>query len=277
MQFKMKQTAVAVALAIGEAAHQRLVSYMGRVGMVLHAVDLNDADTKAAIKKAVDEATAEEKEKNAKLLKGLTSKGDIQQLIDDAIEEATTGLKTKNTELLGEVKKLRKAGGDVDPAVLEKAERRIEELEGLLLAANKELKTTKGELGKAVKSLEGESGFTQKLLIDNGLSDALVKAGVSNATRLKASIAMLRGQVKVVAEGDVRKAMVGDKDLGAFVAEWAASDEGKEFVTAAPNSGGGAHKGSGTAKPGDAELAKLPPVERMKAAREAAAAKGAQK
>jgi len=272
MKFTMRKSAVAVALAIGEAAHQRLVSYMGRVGMILHAVDLNDADTKAAIKKAVDEATAELGAKNKKLLEGITSKSDIQQLVDDAVEEATTGLKTKNTELLGEVKKLRKAGGEVDPAVLEKAEKRIEELDGLLLTANKELKTTKAELGKAAKALEGESGFTQKLLIDNGLSDALVKAGVSNATRLKASIAMLRGQVKVVAEGDVRKAVVGDKDLGAFVTEWAASEEGKEFVTAAPNSGGGAHKTTPAGKATDEALAKMPPVERMHAAREAAKA-----
>jgi uncharacterized UPF0146 family protein len=264
---RLKKTVVAVALALRGAAHQRVAAYMGRAGIVLHAVDLNDADTKAAIKKAVDDATAELATKNKKLLEGITSKSDIQQLVDDAVEEATTGLKTKNTELLGEVKKLRKAGGDVDPAVLDKAEKRIEELDGLLLAANKELKTTKGELGKVTKALEGESGFTQKLLIDNGLADALVKAGVSNATRLKASIAMLRGQVKVVAEGDVRKAMVGDKELSAFITEWAASAEGKEFVTAQANTGGGAQKTAGSSKVGDADFAKLPPVERMNAAR----------
>lgn len=267
MQFTIKQSAVAVAMAIGRAARERLVSYVGRAGLVMRAVDLNDADTKAAIKKAVDEATAELNAKNKKLMEGVTSKADIQQLIEEAVEEATTGLKAKNTELLGEVKKLRKAGGEIDPAAIEKAEKRIEELDGLLIVANKELKTTKAELGKVTKALEGESGFTQKLLIDNGLSDALVKAGVSNAVRLKASIAMLRGQVKVVAEGDVRKAMVGDKELSAFVTEWAASDEGKEFVSAKENSGGGAQKAKPGAKAADDETAKLPAVERMHAAR----------
>lgn len=263
---RLKKTVVAVALALGATAHQCLGAYMASSGMILHAVDPNDPEVKAAIKKAVEEATAEEREKNKKLLQGLTSKGDIKDLIEEAVAEAKEGLEKKNKELLSELKELKK-GQQVDPAAVEKLERKIEEQDAQLTTANKEVKRLTGELGKTSKALEGESGFTQKLLIDNGLSDALVKSGVSNPTRLKASIAMLRGQVKVVAEGDVRKAMVGDKELGAFVTEWAASDEGKEFVTAKENSGGGAHKTPVNLK--GVDISKLPPTERMNLARQA--------
>lgn len=265
---KFSKMKIAVAAALG--------AYLARNGLLLGAVDLSAPEVKEAIKAAVEEATAEEKEKNKKLLKGITSNTDIKEMIDAAVEEATAGLKTKNTELLGEVKKLRKAGGDVDPALVERLEKRVEDLETANSTLTKDLKAANSNLGKTQKSLDGESAFTKKLLIDNGLSDALVKAGVSNATRLKASIAMLRGQVAVVADGDVRKAMVGDKELSAFVTEWAASDEGKEFVTASNNSGGGAHKANtGSLKAED--LKGLPPVERMNRAREDASRKAGAK
>ena len=47
----------------------------------------------------------------------------------------------------------------------------------------------------------------------------------------------------VVADGDARKAMVGDKAIGDFVKEWAGSDAGKKFVAAPINTGGGAPGG----------------------------------
>ena len=103
------------------------------------------------------------------------------------------------------------------------------------------------QLETVAKQLESESGFTSKLLLDNGLTDALVKAGIKKEL-LPAAKALFSQQAKVIAEGDTRKAVIGDKELSAFVGEWAASDEGKHFVQAPANGGGGADGSKGTPK-----------------------------
>jgi hypothetical protein len=56
---------------------------------------------------------------------------------------------------------------------------------------------------------------------------------------------MLKENVQIVVEGDARVAKIGDKALSDFVKEWAAGDEGKHFVQAPANSGGGATGGNG--------------------------------
>ena len=48
----------------------------------------------------------------------------------------------------------------------------------------------------------------------------------------------------VVADGDTRKAMIGDKAVADAIKEWAGSDAGKKFVAAPNNSGGGATGGT---------------------------------
>jgi hypothetical protein len=75
---------------------------------------------------------------------------------------------------------------------------------------------------------------------------------------------LLSTQAKVIADGDTRKAVIGDKELSQFVTEWSSSDEGKHFVQAPANGGGGA---DGSKTPTNNDLMKLSPVERMNAAR----------
>lgn len=169
---------------------------------------------------------------------------EVQAAIQAAVDAAIAPLAAKRDELLGEVKKLRKESA-IKPEDVEKLETEIDTLRANLATAQKDAKTFKDTADKATKALESESGFTQKLLVENGLGDALVKANVTNPAHLKAVKSMLSGQVKIVADGETRKAMVGDKELSAFVTEWAASDEGKHFVTAANHSGGGAPGGGG--------------------------------
>ena len=143
---------------------------------------------------------------------------------------------TKNKELLGELKEARK-GQQIDPAVVERLETQIDTLKQELTTANGLTKTANANAEKATKQLESETKFTQKLLVDNGLSDVLVKAGVSNPAHLKAVKSMLASQVQIVSEGDLRVAKVGDKALTDYVTEWAKSEEGKNFI-AAPNNNG---------------------------------------
>lgn len=169
---------------------------------------------------------------------------EVQEAIKAAVEEATKGLISKRDELLREVKELKK-GRQINPEDVAALETEVETLKGQLSEAQKTVKKAQSDAESARKALEGAEGFTQRLLVDNGLSDALTKAGVTNPVHLKAVKSMLAGQVKIEADGDNRIAKVGDKALSDFVAEWAKGDEGKYFVAAPANSGGGANGSSG--------------------------------
>jgi chromosome segregation ATPase len=167
----------------------------------------------------------------------------IKAEVAKAVAHATEPLTEKNRELLNELKQARK-NVEIKPEALEKVEQERDELKALLDKANKTVKEATTNAEKAIKQLETETQFTQKLLVDNGLSDVLVKAGVSNPAHLKAVKSMLASQVQIVAEGDTRIAKVGDKALEDYVNEWAKSDEGKNFVVASQNNGGGAQGGN---------------------------------
>lgn len=193
-------------------AFEMLTAYMGRAGLILYAVDPNDPEIKDAIKAAVEEATA--------------------------------GLSAKNAELLKELKQARKAG-EIKPEDLERVESERDDLKAQLEKVIKDLKVANTNAEKATKALEAEQGFTTKLLADNGLTEQLTKAGVTNPINLKAAKAMLGGQIQIVTEGDQRVAKVGDKPLADFIGDWAKSDEGKHFVAPGIHSGGGAGGGSG--------------------------------
>jgi hypothetical protein len=168
----------------------------------------------------------------------------IKKAVDSAVEASTKPLLDKRDELLGELKKARKESA-IKPEDLEKVEQERDELKSLLTTAQKEAKTAKDSEAKALKSLETEAGFNHRLLVDNGLTDALTKAGVTNPAFLKAVKSTLSTQVQIVADGDNKVAKAGDKTLSDFVTEWAKSDEGKHFVSAPNNSGGGSQGGGG--------------------------------
>jgi hypothetical protein len=170
---------------------------------------------------------------------------EVQAAIDAAVEAATSGLKTKNQELLDKNKKLMK-GQEIDPQTVVDLEAQVDKLQGELSASQKSAKDSAKTLETLQGQLKAETGFTQKLLIDNGLTDELVKNGVAPQF-LPAVKAMFAGQAQIVAEGDTRTAKIGDKSVSDFVKAWAVSDDGKHFVKAPENSGGGSQgSGNGT-------------------------------
>lgn len=168
---------------------------------------------------------------------------ELKAKIDEAVEAATGGLAKKNQELLTELKEARK-GRAIDPAELDRLQSKIDALEVDLGNANKSSKEQAKLLKQAQDALASESGFTQKLLLDNGLTDALVKVGVANQF-LPAVKAMFGTQAKIIVDGDARKAVIGDKELSEFVSSWATTDEGKHYIAAPGNGGGGANGGTG--------------------------------
>lgn len=190
------------------------------------AFDPNDSDTKAAIKAAIESATS-------------------------GLQDSIDKLEAKRNEALDEAKKAKTAlrnSQEIKPEDLTAAESRAEKAEVALAEAAKAVKTLTTERDTAVKTLETEQGFTSKLLVDNGLTDALTTAGVKEAPHLKAVKAMLAPFVQIVADGDQRIAKVGDKALSDHIKEWAASEEGKFFVSAPSNGGGGAPGGQSGAQ-----------------------------
>lgn len=166
----------------------------------------------------------------------------IKSAVKAAVESETSGLIAKRDELLAEVKKLKK-GQEIKPEQYEALEAELEATRDKLTEASKIAKTTQTEFEKVKKMFEAENSFTSRLLVDNGLQAELLKVGVTNPAHLKAVKSMLSGQVQVRVEGDERKAVIGDKTLSDYVSEWSKSDEGKHFVAAPSNSGGGSTGG----------------------------------
>lgn len=185
--------------------------------------DANDPDTKAAIKAITDKLS-----------------GDFEARLEQ--------LEAKKDEALTEAKKakaeLRKTQ-EIKPEDVAALETERDRLAGELTAAQKLAKDAAAAAEKATKALETEQIFTHRLVAENGLVKSLSDNGVSDPAYLEAAKAMHIGAVKVVADGDVRKALYGDKDLATAIKEWAAGDVGKKFVAAPNNSGGGAPGGGG--------------------------------
>ena len=183
------------------------------------AIDLKDPEVKAAIKEAVE----------------------------GAVEEATTGLNTKNKELLGKLKAAQK-NAEIDPADHAALQQELSETETKLAEAGKALKLATKAAEDSKKLYDTEAGVAHNLLVENGLTAALVEEGVNpkKLSRLTASFLHDEQNKIVLVDVDGRRvAKVGDKPLADFVKEWAASDEGKTYVDAPGNAGGGAPGGAG--------------------------------
>lgn len=166
---------------------------------------------------------------------------EVQEAIKKAAEEATSGLIAKRDELLAEVKKLRK-NQEIKPEQLEALEAELDSYKTKATEAEKLAKATAQEADRVKKLYEAESGYTNNLLVENGLNEALVKEGVAKQF-LPAVKSMLKSQVTVKIEGNERKAVIGEKALSEYVSEWSKGEEGKHFIAAPANSGGGSNGG----------------------------------
>lgn len=167
-----------------------------------------------------------------------TDSKEFKDALSAALEEQTQGLKDKNTELLGKLKKAQ-AGSTIDPADLEAVEKERDQLRADLATAKKDAKKVATELEAATKRAADAEGYTSKLLVDNGLTDALVKAGVTDPVYQKAAKAMLASQVQIADDNGTKVPKFGDKDLATAITDWAGSEDGKRFVSAADTSGSG--------------------------------------
>ncbi len=161
--------------------------------------------------------------------------------MSDDIEEmkaAVEALTAKNRELLGELKvtKAKARGSEINPED-------YAALQNELDAAKANLDRIAKDSGKQLEGLKSalaeKDSALQSYLIDNGLNDAMLKAGIRPEV-MGVVKARLKTEAKLVAENGQYSALFGDRPLVDGVTAWASSDEGKHFVAAPANSGGGA-------------------------------------
>ena len=219
----------------------------GLGGMICGAYDATDPDTITAVQAAVDAALEAERERH---------EGEIE------------GLKNKNKDLLERLRKARTGEGGADTGEIERLERELEETSGKLRTAEADLRETKrqltrveGERDTANKTLETESAFSRNMLVENGLTAALVEAKV-DPDLMEAAKALLGKGATVKVDGDSRTAVVGDKPLGEFIKEWAASDQAKRFILAPANGGGGANNANASGGGGNKKISEMSEAER---------------
>lgn len=180
------------------------------------------------------------------------------------INEKTAGLKANRDKILGEKKKLEEqlAGLDLDtlPQTLEelkafKAEREKlerEKLEGkgqyelLLKRATDKYEADRAELAKQLEAVTRELHET---LRDNALKTALSDIRVRDEDRELIESAY-RGRAVVKDLDGRREVLIPDRDglelpIGEYFKTWAQSDQGKRYIKAPDNSGGGARGSAG--------------------------------
>ncbi|AMG88515.1 hypothetical protein [Bordetella bronchiseptica] len=167
---------------------------------------------------------------------------EVKALIEEVTAEATEALSAKNKELIAELRtaKAKAKGSEIDPEEHARLQTQVEELTGKLEKATKD---SARQIEKLTKDLTEKEGALTQHLIDGGLSTALAKAGVAPHF-MDAVKAMLRSQTSIK-DG---AAVIGDKLLDDHVMEWASTDQGKHFITAPANTGGGGQGGNGGGK-----------------------------
>lgn len=180
------------------------------------------------------------------------SKPEIKAIIDaeaqKVAEQIAGGLKSKNTELLDEVKKLKTtySGVDLEEYNTMKAKAKEAQFEGVKDA--KELRQRleaeyTPKLTEAQKRAEEAERGLKLYKIDSELTQALASVNIHPGL-LEAARTMIvsKRQVDVTDSG----AVVDGLPVKQFIEKWAASD-GKDFIAAPANSGGGAKGASGGA------------------------------
>lgn len=126
---------------------------------------------------------------------------------------------------------------DFDPNLWKQA--KSGELTEGLVSVRKELE---GKVSTLEQQLAERDKKLQTVTVDRALGDALDAANITNPSYRKAATVMLRDAVKL--DGDK---VIVDSDMGPlapsdYVKKWAASDEGKAFVS--QPSGGGSKSGN---------------------------------
>jgi len=158
------------------------------------------------------------------------------EFLEAEIEKATSRLKAKNEELIGELRQAR--AGKVDPQKVEKLENELEATRQSFEELQRNHKKLERDHKTASDALAERGREADSLRVSRALKDAMTEHKIAPQFH-EAVEAMFAGKATIKADGSEKVVMLGDKPLGDALKEFAASDNGKHFVAAANNSGGG--------------------------------------
>jgi len=175
----------------------------------------------------------------------------LEDLTQEKLDEVLASVEAMTASNQGLKADLAKAkakakGADIDPEVHAGLQTQVEELTTKL---DKLTRDSTKQIETLNKTLGDKDGAINKYLVESQLTDALAKAGVKPEF-MDASKALLKSQATIKSENGEYKALIGDKALSDHVKEWATGEQGKHFVAAAENNGGGSQGGGnkGTGK-----------------------------
>lgn len=200
-----------------------------------------------------------------------------KELLATFVEAEVKSLKEKNAELIENSKKQKEANKTLESR-LEALEKAKEDAEADAINKSGDIEKIKQQLidkhtKELAKANEEKSALANQLnvhVVDGSLTQALIKAGVAPQF-MEAATALIKTANKAeIATIDGKPiAKLGGFTAEEFVMNWAKSDTGKHFVSAANNSGGGSQgaDGSGKAATGTTmkrtEFEALSPVAKM--------------
>jgi|AntDeeMetagen192_2_1112575.scaffolds.fasta_scaffold01425_5 chromosome segregation ATPase len=189
----------------------------------------------------------------------------VDEQIKAALAKETEGLKAKRDELLADVRKqkddkaelndrLQKLEDSQEDAARAKAEAEgnVDEIKAQVAKEyDRKLERLQKDLDASAQKYEAEHGVNKRLLIDNGLTDALTQAGVAKELMPAARARLKEQGIELEDIEGERQARIDGKDISEYVSEWSQGDEGRHFISAANNGGGGANgaNGGGQAAP----------------------------
>ena len=164
---------------------------------------------------------------------------EIKAAIADAVEAATEGLKANNAKLLKEKRALASKDA-VNPEEYETALAQMEKLADELKQTKKAAMVASKDLEAARSALDAETKAVKKHLIESGLMAGFAANSITVPAHQKALLAMLSQGSTVEDDGNGgRVAKLNGKPLADALKEFAGSEDGKAFVSASGNQGGG--------------------------------------
>ena len=128
------------------------------------------------------------------------------------------------------------------------------------------------EIAEKDTAINEREGYIDNSLLDGGLKDALLDAGV-DPDLLRGAMGVVRGRTKVLRDDKGGRKPIAENDLGEevaipdFVKDWAASKEGRAYLGKAsgPDPKGSQNTRLGAKTMSRDEFAKLDPAAQMKA------------
>ena len=164
----------------------------------------------------------------------------LEEQIED-LKNQVEATNSKNGELLKELRIAKNKTKELDFDTYNKVLEENDTLKGELSKAKNDLNLKAKDLEKLTGTLTEKDNYLKNLTLENSLNDHLTKAGVKPEF-MNAAKALLKNQASV-SDNNV---LIGDKNIADYMTEWSASD-GKVFIAAPANNGGGATGSNGTA------------------------------